>query len=48
LPLDPTAAGIHPHVFSAEKIHSDDTPVPVLTPTFEDDSKPHPGTPLNN
>jgi transposase len=30
--LDPIVAGIRRHVFSAEKIHGDDTTVPVLAP----------------
>ena len=30
--LDPVAATIHRHVFAAEKIHGDDTTVPVLAP----------------
>src|ERR1700722_5303822 len=30
--LDPVVAGIHKHVFAAEKIHGDDTTVPVLEP----------------
>jgi transposase len=30
--LQPIVAGIHQHVFAAEKIHGDDTPVPVLEP----------------
>ena len=30
--LDPVAAAIRQHVFSAEKIHTDDTTVPVLAP----------------
>jgi len=30
--LDPVAAEIRKHVFGAEKIHGDDTPVPVLSP----------------
>jgi hypothetical protein len=30
--LDPIVAGIRAHVFAAEKIHADDTPVPVLAP----------------
>jgi transposase len=30
--LDPIIAGIRKHVFAAEKIHGDDTPVPVLAP----------------
>jgi transposase len=30
--LQPIVAGIHRHVFAAEKIHGDDTPVPVLEP----------------
>jgi transposase len=30
--LDPVVAGIRKHVFAAEKIHGDDTPVPVLEP----------------
>jgi transposase len=30
--LDPIVAGIRRHVFAAEKIHGDDTPVPVLSP----------------
>jgi len=30
--LQPIVAGIQKHVFAAEKIHGDDTPVPVLSP----------------
>ena len=30
--LQPIVAGIRSHVFAAEKIHGDDTPVPVLSP----------------
>jgi transposase len=30
--LQPIVDGIHRHVFAAEKIHGDDTPVPVLEP----------------
>lgn len=30
--LDPVVAAIRQHVFAAEKIHGDDTPVPVLAP----------------
>jgi transposase len=30
--LDPVVAAIRRHVFAAEKIHGDDTPVPVLAP----------------
>ncbi len=30
--LQPIVAGIQKHVFAAEKIHGDDTPVPVLAP----------------
>lgn len=30
--LDPIVEGIRTHVFAAEKIHGDDTPVPVLAP----------------
>ena len=30
--LDPVVGGIRQHVFAAEKIHGDDTTVPVLTP----------------
>jgi len=30
--LDPIVAGIRRHVFEAEKIHGDDTAVPVLSP----------------
>jgi len=30
--LDPIVTGIRDHVFDAEKIHGDDTPVPVLAP----------------
>jgi transposase len=30
--LDPIVVGIRRHVFAAEKIHGDDTPVPVLSP----------------
>ena len=30
--LDPIVEGIRAHVFAAEKIHGDDTPVPVLAP----------------
>jgi transposase len=30
--LDPVAAAIRKHVFAADKIHGDDTPVPVLAP----------------
>jgi transposase len=30
--LQPIVAGIRDHVFAAEKIHADDTPVPVLEP----------------
>ena len=30
--LDPVTAAIRQHVFAAEKIHGDDTPVPVLAP----------------
>jgi hypothetical protein len=32
--LDPIVAGIRAHVFAAEKIHGDDTTVPVLSPGF--------------
>ena len=30
--LDPIAEGVHRHVFAAEKIHGDDTTVPVQEP----------------
>ena len=30
--LDPIVAGIRAHIFAADKIHGDDTPVPVLAP----------------
>jgi transposase len=32
IPTDPIVEGIRRHVFSAEKIHGDDTTVPVLSP----------------
>jgi len=53
--LDPIVAGIRAHVFAAEKIHGDDTPVPVLAPglgrtktgrlwVYVRDDRPHCGT----